>query len=112
LKPVRWSDGVTKRYDESIEVTADPLQRGAPLAFVWRGRRYEVDRPLSVWREAGAWWTSEPHEDEYHRVLARPAGVLSDGAVDPDGFMNGAGAVFDLCLDRLRGTWRVARLWD
>ena len=103
---------MTKRYDEAIDVTSDPLQSGAPLAFVWRERRYEVDQELSVWREAGAWWTDQPQEDEYHRVLARPAGVTSDGNIDADGFLTGLGAVFDLCFDRVRGIWRMARLWD
>ena len=125
---------MTKRYDEAIEVTADPLARGAPLSFVWRGRRYEIDQWLASWREAGEWWTSPPHvnghtngsgangsghgsggavrDREYHRVLARPSGALATGDLDADGFMRSAGAVYDVYRDRARGGWRLARIWD
>ena len=103
---------MTKHYDETIDVTADPAVPGAPVAFVWRGRRYEIDQRLAVWRDAGAWWTAEPREDEVHRVLARPAGVISDGNVDAEGFLTRPGAVFDLRFDRLRKAWRLDRLWD
>lgn len=103
---------MTKRYDEVIDVTADPARPGAPIAFTWRGRRYEVDQAVAAWREAGAWWTAEPREDECHRVLARPTGATSDGNVDADGFMVQAGAVFDLRFDRLRDSWKLDRLWD
>ena len=103
---------MTKHYDETIDVTADPAVPGTPVAFIWRGRRYEIDQRLAVWRDAGAWWTAEPREDEVHRVLARPAGAISDGSVDADGFLTQAGAVFDLRFDRLRKAWRLDRLWD
>ena len=47
---------MSKRYDEPIEVTPDPAVGGAPRSFSWRGRRYDVDLPLTSWREAGEWW--------------------------------------------------------
>jgi hypothetical protein len=104
---------VTKRYDETIEVTADPTEPGAPLAFSWRGRRYQIDDRLSSWREAGEWWDSRTaREREYHRVLAHPAGALATGDLDADGFMVSCAAVYDIYRDRLRGGWRIARLWD
>jgi len=104
---------VTKRYDEPIEVVTDSSGGAAPIGFVWRGRRYEVDLPLTSWREAGQWWNgSGAIEREFHRVLARPAGALATGDVDPDGFMRHAGAVYDLFQDRARGIWRLARIWD
>jgi hypothetical protein len=107
---VAW---VTKRYDEPIEVTADPIVDDAPVAFAWRGRRYEVDQRLDSWREAGQWWASaEVTDREFFRVLARPSGAMSSGEVDADGFLRSAGAVYDVYRDRIRGDWRLARVWD
>ncbi|MQA99539.1 MAG: hypothetical protein GEU78_04500 [Actinobacteria bacterium] len=124
---------MTKRYDEPIEVTSDPFDPNAPLAFRWRGRLYEIDRRLSSWREAGEWWAgssgSEPQgsstngngthdqtrrarDRDYHRVLARPAGLYSGGDLDADGFMRSVGAVYDVYRDRAAGLWKLARVWD
>jgi hypothetical protein len=124
---------VTKRYDEPIEVTSDPFDPTAPLAFRWRGRLYEIDRRLSSWREAGEWWGASngsrgSHPDptgtgahngagrardrEYHRVLARPAGQYSGGDLDADGFMRSVGAVYDVYRDRVAEVWKIARVWD
>lgn len=108
---------MTKRYDDEIEVTSDPNPEasGAPLAFVWRGRCYTIDQWLASWREAGEWWVSRqssPRDREYFRVLARPAESFSTGDIDPDGFLRTVGAVYDVYLDRARGGWRLARIWD
>lgn len=99
---------VTKRYDEPIEVD---LSRGA---FSWRGRRYSIDERLATWLDAGEWWRAAERRDrEYHRVLARPAGALIPGDVDPDGFLTlSPHAVYDFYLDRVKGCWRLARVWD
>jgi hypothetical protein len=107
------ADEVTKRYEDAIEVTADALDGGAPLAFSWRGRRYDVDQRLGSWREAGEWWNGDGRRDrEYHRVLARPSEVLATGDLDRDGFLRSAGAVYDVYLDLAAGSWRLARVWD
>lgn len=53
-----------------------------------------------------------PREREYFRVLARPAGAMSTGDLDADGFMSRPGAVYDVYRDRVRGEWRLARVWD
>jgi hypothetical protein len=102
---------VTKRYDEPIDVIADPVDEGAPVAFSWRGRRYEVDERLTSWLEAATWKVRSQGTLEYHRVLARPHGALATGDLDPDGFLLGApGVVFDVY--RCRAGWRLARIWD
>jgi hypothetical protein len=111
------NEQVAKRYDEPIEVTTDPADHGAPLAFSWRGRRYEIDQRLESWLEAGDWWSYNgragmPPDREYHRVLARPAGVMATGDIDADGFMRSAGAVYDVYRDPARDGWRLARVWD
>jgi len=119
---------VTKRYDEPIEVTSDPFDDGALLAFRWRGNLYEIDRRLSSWRETYDWWTASSNDSrsngngsngngrardrEYHRVLARPAGVYAGGDIDADGFMSSVGAVYDVYRDRVAHTWKLARVWD
>jgi hypothetical protein len=104
---------MTKRYDDDIEVTVGPWDGGAPAAFRWRGRRYDVDQPLATWREAGEWWSDDGGRDRtYHRVLARPSGTFATGDVDADGAWVPAGAVYDVYLDRPRGVWRLARIWD
>lgn len=104
---------MAKRYDDPIEVTPDSADHGAPAAFRWRGRAYDVDQRLGSWREAGEWWAGQAARDrEYHRVLARPSGELATGELDPDGFMTSPGAVYDVYLDRARGGWRLARIWD
>ena len=104
---------MAKRYDEEIEMTAEE----APLSFVWRGRRYDIDQPLMSWREGAEWWLRGPdggsrQDREFHRVLARPAHSLSTGEVDSDGFLISQEAVFDVFLDRVSGAWRMARVWD
>ena len=104
---------MTKRYDDPIDVMPDDGDGGAPIAFRWRGRRYDVDQRLGSWREAGEWWDRVAVRDrEFHRVLARPSGVFAGGDLDADGFMRSPGAVYDLYLDRVRGLWRLARIWD
>jgi len=110
---------VTKRYDELIEVIPDPADELAPVAFSWRGRSYEVDERLTSWREAGGWWNgrAEMRDREYFRVLARPAGVLADGDVDADGFLQrdmprALGAVYEVYRDRVKDLWHLARIWD
>ena len=101
---------MTKRYDDPIEVTAD---RGAPVTFRWRGRRYEFDGWLASWREAGEWWDGAARRDRcYHRVLARPADARATGNLDADGLMPSARALYDLYLHRARAGWRLARVWD
>ena len=122
---------MTKRYDDPIDVTPDPAHDGAPMAFSWRGRRYEVDQWLVTWRDAGEWSRRNSNrtgarngngndrsasngvrEREYFRFLARPSGAFASGDLDADGFMQHPGAVYDVYLDRVRKEWRLARVWD
>jgi hypothetical protein len=82
--------GVTKRYDEGVEVERDA---GMPAAFHWRTRRYEVSDVIGRWRIEGRWW-EDGRDREYWRVEAR------------------GGAVCDLYHDRRSGDWRIERIWD
>jgi Family of unknown function (DUF6504) len=104
---------VTKRYDEPIEVSPEAAGDGAPVAFRWRGRRYDVDQHLGSWREGGEWWNGDGGRDrEYFRIMAHPAGMLATGDLDSEGFWRPAGAVYDLYRDRAAGAWWLARVWD
>ena len=125
---------MTKRYDEPIEVTIDTSNGHAPIAFLWRGRRYEIDQQLGSWCEGREWWSREAHDSEFFRVLARPAGATATGDLDADGFMRSPGAVYDIYRKSTgteagrprpergteagrprpeRGTkWLLARVWD
>jgi hypothetical protein len=63
----------------------------APAAFVWRKRRWRVDRILQRWSIDTGWWSDELHIDRrYLRVVAE-------------------GRVFDLFYDRRQRRWFLAR---
>ena len=73
-----------------ITVVWRPLTR-APGAFVWRGRRWRVERVLQRWSVDTGWWSDEVRVDRrYLRVVAECR-------------------VFDLYLDRRHRSWFLAR---
>jgi Family of unknown function (DUF6504) len=104
---------VTKRYEEPIEVTSDPAGAPVPVAFRWRGRRYDVDQHLGAWRDAAEFWAGDGRRDrEYFRVVAHPVNALATGDLDPDGFLRSYAAVYDVYRDLVKGAWRLERVWD
>ena len=73
-----------------VAVTWDERQR-RPVAFVWRRRRYQVERVLETWVLETGWWKDEGRVSRsYWRVRAE-------------------GHVFDLCYDRIGKTWMLER---
>jgi hypothetical protein len=81
---------------------------GAPVAFVWRGRRHRVRVVLDHWWETAAWWM-QPHdlpspevpcddEREMWRVEAVAAGRSP--------------VVVELCLAWRSATWTVDTVMD
>jgi hypothetical protein len=73
-----------------ITVVWRPLAR-APRAFLWRGRRWRVERVLQRWSIDTGWWSDEARVDRrYLRVVAE-------------------GRVFDLYLDRTLRRWILER---
>jgi hypothetical protein len=71
-----------------IAVTWHEGQR-RPIAFVWRGRRYRVERLLETWIVETGWWKDEGRlSRSYWRVRAE-------------------GRVFDLRYDRMSKTWAL-----
>ena len=62
-----------------------------PVAFVWRRRRYQVERVLETWILETGWWKDEGHVSRaYWRVRA-------------------GGRVVDLRYDRLARSWALER---
>jgi hypothetical protein len=73
-----------------ITVVWRPLAR-APKAFLWRDRRWRVERVLQRWSIDTGWWSDEVRVDRrYLRVVAE-------------------GRVFDLYLDRALHGWFLER---
>jgi hypothetical protein len=73
-----------------IVVTWHQGQR-RPIVFVWRGRRYRVERLLENWVVETGWWKDEGHVSRsFWRVRAE-------------------GRVFDLRYDRLTKIWTLER---
>jgi len=71
-----------------IVVTWHQAQR-RPVAFVWRGRRYRVERLLETWVVETGWWKEDGLVSRsYWRVRAE-------------------GHVFDLRYDRVGKTWTL-----
>ena len=73
-----------------IAVSWDERQR-RPVTFVWRRRRYRIERVLETWVLETGWWKDDGHVSRsYWRVRAD-------------------GRVFDLRYDRLTKTWALER---
>ena len=73
-----------------VAVTWDERQR-RPIAFVWRRRRYRIERVLETWVLETGWWKDEGHiSRSYWRVRA-------------------GGRVVDLRYDRLSKAWALDR---
>ena len=73
-----------------VAVTWDERAR-RPVAFVWRRRRYAVERVLETWVLETGWWKESGHVSRsYWRVRA-------------------GGRVVDLRYDRLAKAWALER---
>jgi hypothetical protein len=67
------------------------LSTPAPAAFLWRKRRWSIDRVLQRWSIDTGWWSAELHIDRrYLRVVAE-------------------GHVFDLFYDCRQRRWFLER---
>jgi len=74
-----------------IAVSWDERQR-RPVTFVWRRRRYRIERVLETWVLETGWWKDDGHiSRSYWRVRAE-------------------GRVFDLRYDRLVKAWALERV--
>ncbi len=71
-----------------IAVSWDERQR-RPVSFLWRRRRYRVERVLETWVLETGWWKDDGHVSRsYWRVRAE-------------------GHVFDLRYDRVTKVWAL-----
>lgn len=65
----------------------------SPRAFLWRGRRWSIERVLQRWSVDTGWWNDDVRVDRrYLRVVAD-------------------GRVFDLFLERRERRWYLARAY-
>ena len=80
------------------EITFVTLQSQSPKTFVFRDRRYSVERAYGPWRISGDWWASTLWGCEQWDLVAR--------ARDGD--------VLCCCLvrDRMQDDWRLVGLYD
>jgi hypothetical protein len=74
----------------AIAVIWDPRRR-EPKAFLWRMRRWRIERVVESWVIDTGWWSSDI------RVSRRYSRVLADGRL------------FDLYFDRLTKLWFLER---
>ena len=75
----------------AIAVSWDERQR-RPVTFVWRRRRYRIERVLETWVIETGWWKDDGHVSRsYWRVRAE-------------------GRVFDLRYDRLTKAWTLEQV--
>lgn len=80
-----------KRRAFPIAVIWSRSQR-RPVAFVWRRRRYPIERVLETWVIETGWWRDGARVNHaYWRVRA-------------------GGRVVDLCYDRDAKTWALVRV--
>ncbi len=71
--------------------SAGTSEQRRPVAFVWRRRRYQVERVLETWVLETGWWKDGGHVSRsYWRVRA-------------------GGRVVDLRYDRLAKAWALER---
>jgi len=77
--------------DAVIAVVWDPRLR-RPASFVWRRRRFRVERVVRTWVITSGWWSEETQVSRhYWRLRAE-------------------GRLFDLSFDRIAKVWRLERV--
>ncbi len=93
---------MSKRYTDPIDVEAP---KGSVEAFWWRGKRYQVRRVLTRWRESGGWWEKGAEEKPWLAGDAREVVRLEAG--------NGrAAGTYEIARDLRAGTWTMFRVLD
>ncbi len=88
---------MAKRYDEPIALYM-PQDRN-PF-FIWQRRRYDVVRIVNRWVRTANWWKgSQAIDNQYFKVLAKPAREEAIG-------------LYELCYDQIGKAWRLLRVLD
>lgn len=94
---------MSRRYAVPVEATS---RAGAPVHFVWRGRRYVVAEVLGHWVAGRPWWQMVPQtsdDAEVWRVEAFPSSA-------PASVRRARAGVYD--LSRSGPAWSLSRIAD
>ncbi|HKJ56261.1 MAG TPA: DUF6504 family protein [Nitriliruptoraceae bacterium] len=83
-----------------------PADADEPLAFAWRGRRYDVTRILGHWREEEGWWRRPDGEP----IRIEQSDLWRVEAVRGGGMARDHRGVYE--LSRRGVVWRLDRVWD
>lgn len=82
-----------KRVEVEVPVEWDG-ERGRPVAFIWKTKRYAVDALVQQWAVDALWWDrAHARSRRCFRVIAR-------------------GGVYDLAYDRLGERWLLVGVVD
>lgn len=92
------------RLNRTVEVVLRRREGGGtePAAFVWEGRRYQVEGIQAIWKATGRWWDGEG-ERTFFRVAAALAGVPTRRA--PRG-------IYELCYRERTEEWLLTQIED
>ncbi len=90
----RGSDvAAPQRVEVAVPVEWD-AERGRPVAFVWKNKRYVVDALVQQWAVDAMWW------DRARRTSRRCFRVIARGGV------------YDLAYDRFKDHWLLVGVVD
>lgn len=92
---------MTHRYDEPITCEVDRDER--PMGFVWRGRRYRVNRVIEHWVSTREWW----RRDSLHLGISTEIRLYRLAAESSRGR-----GVAEVSHDVDSDTWKIKRIWD
>lgn len=92
---------MTKRYREALDRV--DMDGAVPVAFRWRGRRYEVVRVLGHWREDPGWW----RRSDGRTIRIDQADLWR---VEAENGLPHAAGVYELV--RRGDDWHLDRIWD
>jgi hypothetical protein len=82
-----------KRVEVEVPVEWD-AERGRPLAFLWKRKRYAIDAIVQQWAVEALWWDRpRARSRRCFRVIAR-------------------GGVYDLAYDRIGERWLLVGVLD
>jgi hypothetical protein len=87
---------MSKRYNEQIQVWQDETRH--PVAFVWRGRKYQIKSIDHWWTVQSEWW-HVPNSTKHHAVVLARGQAVNEGA-------------YEIYLEMPQKKWYLAKVFD